>query len=56
MVEAPNYVEQIRGAALGSKIVPFDPGGALKDNELMAGWVRKPDSFPEYATQGKVRS
>ncbi|HUV07244.1 MAG TPA: hypothetical protein VMX75_05910, partial [Spirochaetia bacterium] len=38
IVEAPYYVEQIKGSALGYKIVPFDPEGKHKDREpsLMA--------------------
>lgn len=31
--EAPFYVEQIKGSALGYTIVPFDPEGAHKGNE-----------------------
>jgi len=31
--EAPFYVEQVKGAALGYQIVPFDPEGAHKDRE-----------------------
>ena len=31
--EQPFYVEQVRGAALGYRIVPFDPEGAHKDRD-----------------------
>jgi hypothetical protein len=31
--EKPYYVEQVKGASLGYKIVPFDPEGAHKDKE-----------------------
>ncbi len=31
--EDPYYVEQVKGAALGYKIVPYDPQGAHKDRE-----------------------
>ena len=31
--EAPFYVEQIKGSALGYTIVPFDPEGAHQGNE-----------------------
>jgi len=31
--EKPYYVEQVKGAALGYKIVPYDPEGAHKDRE-----------------------
>lgn len=33
VMEKPFYVEQVKGAALGYKIVPFDPEGAHKDRE-----------------------
>jgi hypothetical protein len=31
--EEPFYVEQVKGAALGYRIVPFDPQGAHKDRD-----------------------
>lgn len=33
VLEAPYYVEQVKGAALGYKIVPFDPEGAHQDRD-----------------------
>ena len=33
VLEEPFYVEQVKGAALGSQIVPFDPEGKHKDRE-----------------------
>jgi hypothetical protein len=33
VLEEPYYVEQVKGAALGYQIVPFDPEGKHKDRE-----------------------
>jgi hypothetical protein len=33
VMEEPFYVEQVKGAALGYRIVPFDPEGKHKDRE-----------------------
>jgi hypothetical protein len=33
VLEEPFYVEQVKGAALGYQIVPFDPEGKHKDRE-----------------------
>ncbi len=33
VLEKPYYVEQVKGAALGYRIVPYDPEGAHKDRD-----------------------
>ena len=44
VLEEPYYVEQIKGAALGYQIVPFDPEGKHKDREPSLQAFRVPMS------------